>query len=103
MYVCMHVHIIYVHVYVYIHTYIYIYVYICIYTNVYIGGGGFMEEEEEEGVFRADAVNEGTPSATEPINNTLSVSPGCFAHPGPRSFWPGSLCKGGQLSEGRRA
>jgi hypothetical protein len=67
------------------------------------GGGGFMEEEEEEGVFRADAVNEGTPSATEPINNTLSVSPGCFAHPGPRAFWPGSLCKGGQLSEGRRA
>ena len=31
------------------------------------------------------------------------VSPRCFAHPGPRAFWLGGGCKGGQLSEGRRA
>jgi len=28
------------------------------------------------------------------------VSPQYFAHPGPRAFWLGGVCKGGQLSEG---
>jgi len=31
------------------------------------------------------------------------VSPRCVAHLGPRAFWLGGVCKGGQLSEGRRA
>ena len=29
------------------------------------------------------------------------MSPGPSAHPGPRAFWLGGGCKGGQLSEGR--
>jgi hypothetical protein len=28
------------------------------------------------------------------------VSPGCFAHPGARTFWLGGGCKGGRLSKG---
>jgi len=49
---------------------------------------------------RFAASNDSTPSQGR---GWVYVSPGCFAHPGGRAFWLGGGCRGGQLSEGRRA